>query len=174
MLLLISKMEKVQMKGELLKRLCGKLAMVLPGGYTLRPWLHRKRGVQIGENVWISQYVYIDEIHPEKVIIKDNVTIGLRCTIFAHFYLGDQCLDEDSGSVVIERDVFVGPNCTILNGVTIGEGSVIVAGSVVTRSVPPGVLYGPAPSGPLARITHPLTSGGRVDYDRFIFGLKKI
>lgn len=162
------------MGGELIKRLLGKLAMVAPGGYSLRPWLHRKRGVQIGENVWISQYVYIDEIHPENVIIKDNVTIGLRCTIFAHFYLGDQCPEGDSGRVVIEKDAFIGPSCTILNGVTIGEGSVVVAGSVVTRNVPPRVLYGPPPPGPLARITQPLTSDGQVQYDRFLFGLRKL
>lgn len=162
------------MARNLLHRLMGKLAMVAPGGFSLRPWLHRRRGVQIGTNVWISQLVYIDEIHPEKVAIGDNVTIGLRCTIFAHFYLGDVCLDREDGKVVIEKDVFVGPNCTILNGVTIGEGSVVVAGSVVTKSVPPGVLYGPSPSGPLARITHPLTRDGKVYYDRFLFGLKKL
>jgi acetyltransferase-like isoleucine patch superfamily enzyme len=162
------------MKGQLVKRLLGKLAMVAPGGYTLRPWLHRIRGVQIGENVWISQYVYIDEAHPENVVIKDNVTIGLRCTIFAHFYLGAYSPDEKGGNVVIEKGAFIGPNCTILNGVTIGERSVVVAGSVVTKNVPPGVLFGPAPSGPLARITHPLTSGGKVDYEKFLFGLKKL
>lgn len=162
------------MNGKLIQRLLCKLAMVVPGGYNLRPWLHRRRGAQIGRNVWISQLVYLDEIHPEKVTIRDNVTIGLRCTIFAHFYLGDRCLDQGVGSVVIEEDVFIGPNCTILSGVTIGAGSVIVAGSVVTRSVPPGVLYGPSPAGPLARITHPLVRAGQVDYDRFVFGLKKL
>ncbi|HBA90100.1 MAG TPA: acetyltransferase [Geobacter sp.] len=162
------------MAGNLLHRLLGKLAMVLPGGYTLRPWLHRIRGVQLGKNVWISQLVYIDEIHPEKIVIGDNVTIGLGCTIFAHFYLGDRSLDQGSGKVVIERGVFIGPNCTILNGVTIGEGSVVVAGSVVTKSVPPGVLFGPSPCAPLARITHPLIREGKVYYDRFLFGLKKL
>lgn len=162
------------MKGKLAKRLLGKLAMVVPGGYTLRPWLHKKRGVQIGEHVWISQYVYIDELHPENVVIKDNVAIGLRCTIFAHFYLGDSGADDESGSVVIEEGAFIGPNCTILNGVTIGERSVVVAGSVVTKNVPSGVLFGPSPSRPLARITHPLTGGGKVEYDKFVFGLKKL
>jgi acetyltransferase-like isoleucine patch superfamily enzyme len=161
------------MRGQLIQRLLGKLAMVAPGGHTMRPWLHRKRGVQIGKNVWISQYVYIDEIHPENVVIKDNVTIGLRCTIFAHFYLGDYRPGDEGGKVTIEKDAFIGPNCTILNGVTIGERSVVVAGSVVTKNVPPGVLFGPAPSCALARITHPLTRGGKVEYDRFVFGLKK-
>lgn len=162
------------MIGRLISILFSKLALVAPGGYTLRPWLHRARGVQIGKNVWIGQLVYIDELHPENVIIKDNVAINLRCTIFAHFHVGDHCPEEDSGKVVIEKDVFIGPNCTILNGVTIGEGSVVVAGSVVTRNVPAGVLYGPSPSGPLARITRPLIFEGRVDYQKFLYGLRKL
>ena len=56
------------MKGRMLQRLLGKLAMIAPGGYTLRPWLHRKRGVQIGKHVWISQLVYLDELHPENIV----------------------------------------------------------------------------------------------------------
>jgi acetyltransferase-like isoleucine patch superfamily enzyme len=140
----------------------------------IRPWLHKIRGVQIGDNVWISQLVYIDEIHPERVVIKDNVTIGFRCTIFAHFYLGEYSPGKKVGKVVIEKNVHIGPNCTILQDVTIGEGSVVVAGSVVSRNVPPGVLYGPVPSGPIARITHPLVNGGKVDYERFVFGLRKL
>ena len=159
---------------QILQRLLGKLAMFAPGGYSLRPWLHRKRGVQIGANVWISQYVYLDEAHPEKIVIKDNVTIGFRCTVFAHFYLGAHRADEKVGDVVIEKNAFIGPNCTILSGVTIGEGSVVVAGSGVTRNVPAGMLFGPAAASPLARITHPLSSGGQVDYKKFLFGLKKL
>ena len=157
-----------------LKRFLGKLAMIAPGGNSLRPWLHKIRGVHIGTNVWIGQYVYIDEIHPENVVIKDNVAIGFRSIIFAHFYRGRYSSDNKVGKVVIENDVFIGPNCTILQDVTIGDGSVVVAGSVVTRNVPPGVLYGPSPSGPLAKITHPLVKEGKVHYEKFLFGLRKL
>jgi len=122
---------------QFLKRLLGKLATVAPGGNSLRPWLHRMRGVHIGKDVWIGQYVYIDEIHPEHVVIKENVAIGFRCTIFAHFYKGRCSSDKKAGNVVIEKDVFIGPNCTILQDVTIGEGSVVVAGSVVTKTFLP-------------------------------------
>jgi acetyltransferase-like isoleucine patch superfamily enzyme len=156
------------------KRVLGKIAMIAPGGFSLRPWLHKLRGVQIGANVWISQFVYIDEVHPERVVIKDNVIIGLRCTIFAHFYLGGYNPDEKTGKVLIEKDVYIGPGSIILNDVTIGEGSVVAAGSVVSKNVPPGVLYGHSPCVPLARITNPLIREGKVDYKRFLFGLKKI
>ena len=65
-----------------------RLAYSVPGGYRLRPFLHRLRGVKIGKNVWISQYVYIDEIHPEAISIGDNTTIGIRTSIVADFYWG--------------------------------------------------------------------------------------
>lgn len=158
----------------ILQRLLGKLAMVAPGGYTLRPWLHRRRGVKVGEHVWIGQYVYIDELHPEHVVIEDNAVIGLRCTIFAHFYTGGYAPDAKVGTVQIRRDAFLGPNCTILKDVVIGEGAVVVAGSVVGRNVPPGVVYGPPPPAPLAKITHPLIKDGKVEYGKFLFGLKKL
>jgi hypothetical protein len=51
----------------ILNRILHKAAFVLPGGYSLRPWLHRLRGAHIGKDVWISQYVYLDELHPEGV-----------------------------------------------------------------------------------------------------------
>lgn len=162
------------MIGHILQRFLAKVAMIAPGGYTLRPWLHKKRGVQIGEHVWIGQYVYIDELHPEKVIIENNAVLGFRCTVFAHFYTGGYSHEAKVGKVLIKQGAFLGPNCTILNAVVIGEGSVVVAGTVVTRNVPPGVVFGTAPAGPLAKITHPLITGGKVEYGKFLFGLKKL
>ena len=119
----------------LLSRLLHKLAFVAPGGFSLRPWLHRMRGAKIGKNVWILQLVYIDELHPEDVTIGDNSTIGLRTSIFTHFYWGPR-QPINNGKVVIEKDVFIGPHCVILPNVRIGEGAVIRAGTVVSRNVP--------------------------------------
>jgi len=156
----------------LVKRLLAKIAYVAPGGYTLRPWLHKIRGVQMGKNVWISQHVYIDEVHPENIVIKDNVGIGFRSTIFAHFYWGDYEAGKKVGKVVIEKDVYIGPHCIILQDVTIGEGSVITAGTVVSKNVPPGVLYGNPSASPLAKVTRPLIKG--TSYKEFLLGLKKL
>ena len=47
----------------------------------------------------------------------------------------------NSAAVVIEDDVWVGINASILKGVTIGAGSVIAAGSTVAKDVPPNSLY---------------------------------
>jgi acetyltransferase-like isoleucine patch superfamily enzyme len=53
---------------------------------------------------------------------------------------------ERSGSIIIEDDVWIGANTTILKGVTIGRGAVVAAGSVVNRSVPPFHIAGGVPA----------------------------
>lgn len=45
-----------------------------------------------------------------------------------------------SAPVIIEDDVFIGARSIVLKGVTIGQGAVIGAGSVVTKSIPPRVI----------------------------------
>lgn len=153
----------------LLGRLLAKIAFVAPGGGSLRPWLHRLRGVRIGRNVWISQFVYLDELHPEEISIGDNSTIGLRTSIFCHFYWGPRRA-ESNGKVIIEKDVFIGPHCVILPNVRIGEGAVIKAGTVVSKNVPPRTFLGPPPAESLGVATVPLTS--EHSYEEFLRGIR--
>ena len=162
------------LRSNIVKRLLTKIAMIAPGGYSFRPALHRMRGVNIHKNVWISQFVYIDEVHPEKITIMDNVSIGLRSTIFAHFYSGNFGPGKKTAPVVIEKNVYIGPHCVVFHGVTIGEGAVIAAGSIVTNNVKPGILYGPPSSKPLAKVTRPLIKGKNMDYESFLLGLRRI
>jgi acetyltransferase-like isoleucine patch superfamily enzyme len=149
--------------------LLGRLALVLPGGSSVRPRLQRWRGVSVGVNVWIGLYVYIDDLHPEAISIGNNCTIGIRTSIITHFYWGPR-QPVSNGKVVIENDVFIGPHCVILPNVTIGEGAVIQAGSVVTRSVPARTFWGPPPAGPLGTVTVPLTLDH--GYNAFLRGVR--
>lgn len=55
-------------------------------------------------------------------------------------------LQENDQPVVIEDDVWCGANVTILKGVTIGRGSVVAAGAVVTKSFPPYSIIGGVPA----------------------------
>lgn len=153
----------------LLSRVFDKVAFIAPGGGSLRPWLHRLRGVGIGRNVWIAQMVYIDELHPGDVEIGDNCTIGYRSSIFTHFYWGRK-RPTSSGKVVIEKDVFVGPHCVILPNVRIGEGAVIRAGTVVSRNVPPHAIWGLPPAELLGIATVPLTP--EHTYEEFARGMR--
>jgi acetyltransferase-like isoleucine patch superfamily enzyme len=83
----------------------------------------------------------------QRITIGDNVTVGANAIIAdTDFHPLDAAARkvEDSGGesapVVIEDDVFIGMNCLVMKGVTIGAGSIIGAGSVVTRDIPPHVI----------------------------------
>jgi acetyltransferase-like isoleucine patch superfamily enzyme len=135
----------------------------------LRPRLHRMRGVKIGKKVWISHFVYIDDVHPDEVEIGDNCTIGLRTSIFAHLYWGSK-KSQSNGKVVIGKDVFIGPHCVILPNVHIGDGAVIKAGTVVSRNVPAHTFWGNSSAEPLGTATVPLTA--QHTYEEFVQGIR--
>ena len=108
---------------------------------------------------------------PENVSIGDNCTIGFRSTIFCHLYWGTR-KKHNEAKVVIEKDAYIGPHCVILPNVRIGEGSVIKAGTVVTRNVPPHTYWGIPQAEGLARVTVPLTN--EHSYEEFVRGIKPI
>lgn len=156
----------------IIQSVLGRMAWFAPGGELVRPQLHRWRGVQVGQRVWISKYVYIDELYPEAITLGDGSTLALRCSIFAHFHRGRRRDEGGFKAVVIEPEVFVGPHCVVLPGVRIGRGSVIKAGTVISRNIPPGVFWGANADGPLAKVTVPLTPDN--SYEDFVRGLLPI
>ena len=93
----------------------------------------------------------------------------MRTSIFAHFYWGGKRA-KSNGKVVIESDSFVGPHCVILPNARIGRGAVIKAGTVVSKSVPPGCFFGPLPAGILAEARVPLTADH--SYEEFVAGIR--
>lgn len=91
----------------------------------------------------------------KKVIFGPNPTIitGDHRTDIIGKYIIDITDDEKKGNekkydepVIIEDDVWCGANVTILKGVTIGRGSIIAAGAVVTKSCPPYSIIGGVPA----------------------------
>jgi acetyltransferase-like isoleucine patch superfamily enzyme len=136
-----------------LRRILQLLALYGPGADTLRVRLHRWRGVAIGDGTFIGTDVLIETAHPQLVRIGRGVDIGARTTIIAH-QQGEPVTAEPT--VRIGDDVFIGPSSTLLPHVTIGDGAVVVAGSVVTKSVPPLTMVQGNPAGPVARCRVPL------------------
>jgi acetyltransferase-like isoleucine patch superfamily enzyme len=133
----------------IVRRVLQEIARVAPGATSLRVKLHRARGVKIGRNVWIGYDVVLDTGYPHMITIEDGVSIGIRATVIAHF--------RESEGVLIERDAFIGPGALILPNVVIGQGAVVAAGSVVTRSVPPMTVVQGNPALPTARCGVALT-----------------
>jgi acetyltransferase-like isoleucine patch superfamily enzyme len=145
-------------------RILQNLAMSFPGAGRFRVPLHRLRGIKIGDHVWIGSEVLIETACPECVKIGSRVVIGIRSTILAHF--------QELTGVDIKDDVYIGACAVILPGVTVGEGSVVSAGSVVTTSVPPMTVVQGNPAARVAKCGIPL--GLHTSRLEFMRKLKKL
>lgn len=98
---------------------------------------YRRMGVKIGDGTKIQNEVIIDYSHYWLIKIGQNVTLAPRVHILAHDASTKRILGYARlGRTIIEDNVFVGANAVVLPGVTIGSGSIIGAGSVVTKDVP--------------------------------------
>lgn len=144
-------------------RILHLLARLLPGAAGLRPWLHRLRGVKVGEGVFIGDDVYLENEYPEALEIHSGVQISVRAIILAH--------TRGTGKVVIGKDAFIGPNTVIATSgnrtLRIGEGAVIAAGVVVTSDVPAHVFVASPAARPVANVLVPLTrAAGMEDFVR--------
>lgn len=88
----------------------------------------------------------------ERIVIGPRVLVGGNCTITdTDWHPVDAAARQTdararSAPVIIEPDVWLSMNVTVLKGVTIGQGTVVAANSVVSRSLPAGVLAGGAPA----------------------------
>ena len=104
--------------------------------------MQRSRGVTIGKNCHISPYVLIDLVYPSLIKIGDNVTIGSNSLIFAHanptanLFLKKGSYPRKVEQVTIKSGAVLFPGSIITAGVTIGENSIVGAGSVVFESIP--------------------------------------
>lgn len=97
--------------------------------------------IEIGDNTYIGPYTCITG--PGTITIGKDCLIGAHTGIFAnnHIFADPQQLIREQGvtrkGVLIEDDCWLGTKVSVLDGVTIGRGSVIGAGAVVTKNIPP-------------------------------------
>ena len=109
-----------------------------------------------GSNIIIGDNVFIG--HNTEFNISERISIGNDCLIASNC----KFIDHDHGfsdvnkpirlqepklsPIIIEDNVWIGTSCIILKGVTIGSGSIIGAGSVVNRNVPPNEIWCGSPA----------------------------
>ncbi|WP_027965409.1 acyltransferase [Halalkalibacillus halophilus] len=98
--------------------------------------------MDVGKEAAFALMVMPDVMFPEKITVGNNAIIGYNTTILAHEYLKDEYR---IGEVIIEDDVMIGANTTILPGVTIGKGAIVSAATLVHADVPAGAFVGGNP-----------------------------
>ncbi len=113
------------------------------------------KNIHVGENVFINACCHFQD--------HGGVTLGDGCQIghnvvFATLNHGLEPADRGTtypASIVLGRNVWVGSNATILQGVTIGDNAVVAAGAVVSRDVPANTIVGGVPARIIKRIDNP-------------------
>lgn len=124
-------------------------------------WIDYACNIKIGDHVSMNRGVLLNG--QGGIVFGDWTMVGPNVTIYTQNHLVDcrtrpRCLEADTVAPVrIGRNCWIASGVTILAGVEIGDDSVVAAGSVVTKDVPPQTLVGGAPARPiraLERATH--------------------
>ena len=119
---------------------------------------------EIGEGTWIGAFTVIDGSGGLKIGKMCDISSGVQ--IYSHSS-ARRCVSSrkfnsvETQSTVIGDNVFIGANSTILMGVTIGNSSVIGAGSLVNSSIPSMKVYAGIPA---VEIGDVVINGAKVDF----------
>lgn len=130
---------------------CGKNVIITPPIYIDAP-----QNVYLYDKTQIGLYSHISTPNA-RFIVKKNCCIAEHLTVHTgnHTFIVGKFISDitnenkvkgDDKDVIIESDVWIGCNVTLLSGVTIGRGSIIAAGAVVNKDVPPYAIVGGVPA----------------------------
>ncbi len=106
--------------------------------------------ISIGSNVSINRgcsFYPGYKIKEATITIGDNVAVGPEVAFFAAGHdINDIKLKDTGAPIIVENNAWIGGRSVILQGVTIGKGAIVAAGSVVTKNVDPYTLVGGTPA----------------------------
>ena len=112
--------------------------------------------IEIGDNFYSNHNLII--LDPAKVIIGNNVFIGPNVGIYTAYHPKDKIIRnegyEQAKKIIIKDNVWIGGSAIVLPDVTIGENSIIGAGSVVTKDVPPNTVVAGNPAKVIQKLDH--------------------
>lgn len=144
-----------RLPADLVKKI-GLQMMVATRTMRLLEELHVPLGGQIASRVirhlygaeihWKTQVADgVSIVHGTGLVLSHRAKVGPGCILFQNVTLGEGRDPEtgESGAPTLGRDVHIGPGATLLGPITVGDGTKIMAGAVLTHSVPPNSLVRP-------------------------------
>ena len=128
----------------------------------LRPILLRKMGCKVGKDVFVGDNVRVDMGHADMITIDDHAHIASGVRLLCHQRnMSDYCIGDDYAKLgyIIKpihlcKGSLVGMESFIMPGVTIGEGAIVGAGSLVTKDVPAWTIATGRPAKVVKEIPH--------------------
>ena len=114
----------------------------------LRPFLLRRLGCKVGKGVFIGDHVVVDLNHANLITLNDYAHVTGGCRLLCHqrdlrgYRVGDNAakLKYKTGEIHIGKGCMIGMETMIMPGVSIGDGTIIGAYSLVTKSIPAWVI----------------------------------
>ena len=139
----------------------------------------RELGMHIGNDVYLPDSTWIDTSHCYLIRIEDHCGFGEECLLLAHDAQMDEYLDAARiGRVTIRESSHIGARTIVLPGVEIGPRTVVGAGSVVSKSLPPNTVCAGNPAKVictldeyLAKQRERIATSPRFEYDRYDIGV---
>ena len=128
----------------------------------LRPIILRKLGCKVGKDVFVGDFVRIDLSHADMITIDDHAHIASGVRLLCHQRdMRDYCIGDDYAKLgyIIKpihlcKGSLVGMDSFVMPGVTIGEGAIVGAGSLVTKDVPAWTVATGRPAKVVKEIPH--------------------
>lgn len=110
----------------------------------LRPGILRRIGCKVGRDVFIGDGVWIDAGHADLITIEDHAHVASGCRLLCHQRnLSDYCQGDDYAKlgyiikpIHLGKGSLLGMETFVMPGVSVGEGAIVGAGSLVTKDVP--------------------------------------
>lgn len=126
----------------------------------IRPILMRMMGCKVGKECFIGDYVRVDCGHADMITLGDHVSIASGCRLLCHqrdfrdYCVGDDYLDlgYTVKPIVLKKGCLIGMESFVMPGVTVGEGAIVGAGSLVTKDIPAWTIAGGRPAKVLKEI----------------------
>jgi acetyltransferase-like isoleucine patch superfamily enzyme len=130
--------------GALLSSMMGWVILAPFNPRKVRPALMRRMGCHVGKGCFIGDHVRIDGGHADMITLEDGVSVAGGARLLCHQRdFSNYCVGDDYNKlgyvikpIVLKKGCLIGMESFVLPGVTVGEGAIVGAGSLVTKNIP--------------------------------------
>lgn len=127
----------------------------------MRPWLLRRMGAKVGKNVFIGDHCRFDQNHADLITLDDHAHIASGTRLLCHQRnLSKYCIGDDYAKlpyilapIHLCKGCCIGMESMVMPGVTIGEGAIVGAASLVSKDIPAWTIAVGSPAKPLKKFS---------------------
>ena len=128
----------------------------------VRPWVLKRVGCHVGKGCYVGDNVRIDTGHSDMITLEDSVSIAGGTRLLCHQRdFTDYFVDSDYMKlgyiikpIVLKKGCLIGMESFVMPGVTVGEGAIVGAGSLVTKDIPAWTIAVGRPAKVVKAIPH--------------------